>query len=74
MTPDHPIPKAEHDNVLYVLWLNTTSLESRVDDGTTCPRSLDRMNVEAAYNLLNRIGYTTARPAWEVRAKLASKS
>ncbi len=73
MTPDHPIPKAEHDNVLYVLWLNATSLESRVDDGSVHPPSLDRMNVEAAYNVLNRIGYTTARPAWEVRAKLNAK-
>lgn len=72
MTPDCPIPRAEHDNVVYVLWLNATSLESRVDDGTNRPASLDRMNVEAAYNVLNRIGYTTARPAWKMRAKLGA--
>ena len=62
------IPKKEVEHVLYMLWLNTTSLESRVD----CEEqrhSIDRMNVTAAYNVLNRLGYTDARPAWETRAK-----
>lgn len=60
------IPKAEHDNVLYLLWVTTTSLESRVDgarDG-----AVDQMTVVAAYNLLNRLGYTDARPGWERRS------
>ena len=59
------IPPAEHDNVLYMLWTTTTSLESLCDrpDGS----ALDRNDVTAAYNLLNRLGYTKARPAWEAR-------
>lgn len=60
------IPPAEHDNVLYMLWTTTTSLENHCDraDGS----ALDRHDVTAAYNLLNRLGYTTARPGWERRS------
>ncbi len=74
MTPDHPIPRAEHNNVLHMLWVNTTSLESLVDTRDQGLHALDRNSVTAAYNVLNRIGYTTARPAWEERAKLNAKT
>ncbi len=61
------IPAKDEDDVLYTFWLVLSELESKVDCGTM-PQPFERQAVVAAYNVLNRIGYTTARPAWETRA------
>ncbi len=68
MSQSITIPRNEHDNVLYMLWINTTALESLVDTRDTSVHAIDRMNVTAGYNLLNRLGYTDARPGWETRS------
>lgn len=65
--PKNIIPPHEHENVLTVFWALLTSAES----GAVTP--LDRLDVEAGYTVLNRIGFTDHRPNWE-RGARAKKS
>lgn len=62
----HRIKPSRQEDVLYLLWLTTTALESRVDGDRLAV--LDRALVESGYNLLNDLSYTNARPAWVERA------
>lgn len=56
------MPTNEQDNVLSIYWQMLGQIESR-----TNPKEdiLDKLLVEDAYNVLNRIGYTHHRPRWE---------
>jgi len=63
----NPIPTARAGDVLHMYWILLGSLESRVDGDPMA--GLDRAAVTSGYNILNDIGYTDARPAWEARAK-----
>lgn len=71
MTPQHPIPPHEHDNVLHVYWVMLAECESRADRPAGQPGHDPylRLVVKGGYDVLNRIGFTTARPAWEEREK-----
>lgn len=62
----NPIPTNRAEDVLHLYWMLLGALESRVD-GTA--DVLDRMLVTSGYNVLNDIGYTKERPAWETRVK-----
>ena len=42
-----------------MLWILTQTAESKAEG------ALDRMEVEAAYNLMNQIGYSSLRPCWD---------
>lgn len=64
------IPRKEQENALYLLWVNATALETHVEIGS---HAIDRINVEGAYNFLNRVGYTDARPGWEEREARAKR-
>ncbi len=57
------IPESEQENVLSVFWSLLTNAESKAES------PLDRIDVEAGYTVLNRIGYTDHRPRWERGAK-----
>ncbi len=49
------------DDILYMLWITTSALESRCEPGDI----LDKGTVSAAYNVFNDVGYTDGRPHWE---------
>ena len=57
------IPKKEQANALYMLWVLTTTLESRIQDHKK--EALDAITVAGGYSILNRLGYTPHRPRWE---------
>ncbi len=63
----NPIPTSRADDVLFMYEQLLGALESRVDGDPN--GALDRHMVSQAYNVLNDIGYTDARPGWETRAK-----
>lgn len=56
------IPESEKSNVLSIYWQMLQEIESRTDPKR---QVLDAHLVQGAYNLLNRIGSTDARPRWE---------
>jgi len=56
------IPEDEQQNVLDVLWVLLSNVESKTDPKKSV---LDKLEVEGAYNLLNRIKFTHHRPRWE---------
>jgi hypothetical protein len=60
-TTKKTIPSEEQENVIDMFWVLLTSLEGKCEDTDI----LDKRDVESGYNILNRIGYTTARPRWE---------
>jgi len=59
---NYEIPDNEKANVLSVFWQMLLEIE-----GNTDPKRdvLNANLVKGAYNVLNRIGATQARPAWE---------
>ncbi len=64
MSPTRKAPRKDRkEDVLFMLWQCLGALESRIRK----PREevLDAEIVRCSYNLLNDIGYTTARPQWE---------
>ncbi len=63
MKPVRQIPKSREEDVLHLYWQLLGALESRVGNPKTEP--LDAELIRASYNVLNDIGYTTARPRWE---------
>ncbi len=65
-----PIPRDRQEDVLHVLWMAIGALESQADRITG--NQLDKDLVTAGYNVLNQIGYTDARPAWETRVATQS--
>ncbi len=56
------IPENEIDNVLSVYWQLLSEVHVNTDPKKDI---LNKKLVEGAYNVLNRIGYTKARPIWE---------
>lgn len=66
----HPIPISRAEDVLHMYWVLLGALESRVDGDPNAV--LDRDVVRAGYQILNDIGFTKERPAWERRAKACS--
>lgn len=62
----NPIPTSRAEDVLFMYGQLLSTLESRVDGDKNAV--LDRETVRVAYNVLNDIGYTKERPAWETRA------
>lgn len=56
------IKKKDQEDVLHMLWIITTSLESRIDP---LKDILDKNEVDAAYIVLNRVGYTQNHPRWD---------
>lgn len=61
LMPKNIIPPSEHENVLSVFWALLMSAES------SAATALDRIDVEAGYAVLNRIGFTKNRPRWEAK-------
>lgn len=59
---NYQIPDDEKESTLSLFWQMLRQIESK-----TCPDKdpLDALLVTGAYNLLNRIGATDARPGWE---------
>lgn len=55
------IPHDEQENVLGVLWALLREVEERTDPKKDVLAARD---VEGAYTLLNKIGYTQATPRW----------
>jgi hypothetical protein len=55
------IPKNEQENVLGVLWALLKDAEGRASKDLY----LKGVLVPQTYDLLNRIGFTKARPRWE---------
>jgi len=70
MKSKSPIPRDRQEDVLHMLWMTTGALESIVDGGGPSP-VLDRELVTAAFNILNQMKYTEARPIWEQRPKIS---
>tara|TARA_R110000803_G_C11709167_1_gene286647 strand:+ start:47 stop:262 length:216 start_codon:yes stop_codon:yes gene_type:complete len=58
----YEIPEDEKCNVLSIYWQMLQEIESRTDPKR---QVLDAHLVQGAYNVLNRIGSTDARPRWE---------
>jgi hypothetical protein len=59
---DSKVPEDEADNVLYMFWIMLQELE-RI---TYVQADVhNKLTVNQAYGLLNRIGYTKHRPRWE---------
>lgn len=56
------IPENEKENLLSVYWQLLGEVEGRTNPKIDI---LDKVLVEGAYNVLNRIGATKARPRWE---------
>ena len=56
------IPDNEKENVLSVFWQMLVEIEGKTD-----PKQdpYNTMLVEGAYNILNRIEFSKARPRWE---------
>lgn len=61
-----PIPLKRQEDVLHMLWMLTTALESFADQ--PMGSALDKALVNSAYDQMNSLGYTKHRPAWEERA------
>ena len=55
------IPEDEQDNVLHVYWVLLAEIEMTLKKED----ALRKHTVSQAYDLLNRIGYTKNRPAFE---------
>lgn len=68
----HPIPIKRAEDVLHMYFVLLKALESRVDN--VSHEGLARHAIIHAYNVLNDIGYTKERPAWERRAKQNPRS
>ena len=56
------IPDKEAENILSVYWQMLSVIEGHTDPKKDI---LDKFLVEGAYNVLNRIKFSPARPRWE---------
>lgn len=52
----------DQDDVLHILWQLLIEVQANTDPKKDI---LNKVLVEGAYNVLNNIGYTKARPRWE---------
>lgn len=65
------IPAKEQQNFLDVLWQMLSNIEATVNPKKDI---LDKVMVEGAYDLLNRIGFTYLRPRWEPNISITERS
>lgn len=60
------IPEDEQNNVLSIFYSIVQQMEYQTSE--VIPK-YDRLLVNRAYDVFNRIGFTTKRPRWELKCK-----